>query len=472
MKTFERNRMCNTKWNFKGSELIQKIITPNLIRIRDEGFAYRDGELEVLDMEFSKAIRKQADIMENLEEYAEDFLKLFRFVESEKNLRLPMIEGSDLKSFIPFEETSGMTLLNLFSKGMMSLKLLDDNIALVSCDTVFFEGMEHAEEVIGNLMDAVFRFAGEERILTIERTSGKLVKTDVLGRGMRITYEYSFDYEKQLKEALLNAVRFAVPHPETKREENARKHRESILGQIKTLMDDINNEEGEKELSETFNAETAGVVIPEVLRDIVDKEDAGEPEKEVTMETEPITGLSDREETGKTSARTEEHHHGSETGALRFSEMMDRRLDNGEKVDPLTVGTGDYAGPLYGDPERFSLKSGFGVIYDKDDYGIVLPDGYDFADNKDGHQFVLWRGADRTPGKLQDAIQYLADEGEYKDAEAKPETYKDFELFGDYPVETRSGIRKFRVSIKGVAPEDLQKAKDFAKELTALVKAD
>lgn len=502
LRNFERNKMQEqSNVCLLGTEIIENIIATNLIRVRDEQFFQNDGITDISDVDFSINIRKVPGLMNQLEGITEDFFSLFYYVEKNEALRLPMKEGAVLRSFIPFEKTSGMTLLNLFSKGVLSLTVSGSQ-AVLAADTVFFDGMENGTEALENLMNTVFAFREEDRILMITEKTEALVKTDVLAPGMRLTYEYRDDFEKTLKASLAKGVDFPKNFGLTRREANVRKEREALLGNIKALMDGINGETEEPEESEkpapekTPDLKTANTeeeLRAAVLREIALKQQAREEaEQELSKENrEPEyteTYEEDVEEPWREDTEPEEDE--TEEDEAEEDETKPAYEDSGDElITDAPELPDDYAESMKEKERRhhhhkeveareerearayknhYTLKFSSPVLYDKEDYSVQLPDGYEFGDDVDGHDFALWK-CHHGHRKFERAYVSLTDNGELPIGQRAETHYDGATLRMEFPVMTSKRTIRFEVRVTNVPPEEEMKAREFAKELAGAI---
>ncbi|MBR3436290.1 MAG: hypothetical protein IKG97_00910 [Lachnospiraceae bacterium] len=224
-----------------GTALVTGVLMPKLICFRNGHFLYRNGKHSVRDICLSRELSGLTDSAEEITNLSETVLKLYLRMEKEKALRFEIPEESDLRSFLPDTHVTGMTFLNLFTKGVLKLEApeeKDDPLApwVLTADPVFMEAVPGAERRLGHLFRAILDFGRERFLFRLASAPQELVRTVSLEKDMTLTYEWDRRFERQY-------IQGEDPgDPETERERAVRLNREASLQKTLELIRSINEE--------------------------------------------------------------------------------------------------------------------------------------------------------------------------------------------------------------------------------------
>ena len=221
-----------------GTALVTDVLMPKLIRFRDSHFLYRNGRHSVKDISLSRGLETKVSGPEELTSLSEAVLKLYLRAEKEKALRFEIPEDSVLRGFLPDSHVTGMTFLNLFTKGVLRLEKPEDpkeGWKLIA-DPVFQEAVPEAERKLWSLFRTVQAYGNEHLWCRIVFEPQELVRTIPLEKEMSLTYEWDREFEKVY-------IQGEKPEEaETERERAVRLNREASLQKTLELIRTINEE--------------------------------------------------------------------------------------------------------------------------------------------------------------------------------------------------------------------------------------
>ena len=221
-----------------GTALVTGFLMPRLIRFRDRDLLYRDGMHSVRDITLSRELMALVPDTEELTQLTEAVLGLYLFAENERQLRFEIPEDSGLRAFLPDAHVTGMTFLNLFTKGVLTLEAPEDDGGYwtLAADPVFREAVPDAENRLWTLFKVIQSVGSGHSFAEIIFRDQKLVRTEKLSEEMSVTYEWDRAFERVY-------IRGESPESEeTARERAVRLNREASLQKTLELIRVINEE--------------------------------------------------------------------------------------------------------------------------------------------------------------------------------------------------------------------------------------
>ena len=221
-----------------GTALVTDFLMPKRIRFLDSHFLYRDGKHSVKDITLSRELLALVPDTEELTGLTEAVLRLYLLAENERQLRFEIPENSELSAFLPDTHVTGMTFMNLFTKGVLALEAPEDEKGywILSADPVFREAVPDAENRLWSLFKTIRSFGSAEAFAEIIFRDQKLVRTEKLSEEMSLTYEWDRDFER----VYMKGER--LESEETERERAVRLNREASLRKTLELIRVINEE--------------------------------------------------------------------------------------------------------------------------------------------------------------------------------------------------------------------------------------
>ena len=221
-----------------GIALLTDVLMPRRIRFRDSHFVCQDGRHTICGIELSEDLRASGTDADGIARLAESVLSLYYRAEKEKGLRAVVAQDAVLRGYLPDAHLSGMTFLNLFTRGV--LRLLgpseENGEWTFSADPILQSALPDAERKMDLLMKTVLSFGKDRVKYRIVFEPGPLVRTDRLAENMSLTYDWDRAFEQTyiLGESPESA--------ETEREKAVRLNREASLRKTLELIRVINEE--------------------------------------------------------------------------------------------------------------------------------------------------------------------------------------------------------------------------------------
>ena len=221
-----------------GTALVTQVLMPKLIRFRDGHFVYRDGRHSVKDIALSPELLKDPGDREMLPRLAEAVLALAFRAEDEKALRFEIAEDSVLRDFLPDTHVTGMTLLNLFTRGVLRLvpPAGGEEPWTILADPILKDAVRDAEHKLWILSCVILAYGNERHRIQIIFEPGELTRTERVEEDMSLTY----DWDRQFDRIYIQGESPEIA--ETERERAVRLNREASLKKTLELIRVINEE--------------------------------------------------------------------------------------------------------------------------------------------------------------------------------------------------------------------------------------
>lgn len=221
-----------------GTSLVTEVLMPKRIRFRDSHFVYRNGRHSVRDIVLSPELFSIVPDRHALSDLTDAVLELYLCAEKERTLRFQIPEGSLLREFLPDAHVTGMTFLNLFTKGVLRLdppETQEDPWTLTA-DPVFRDAVPEAERKLWLLFRLIQSRGSEKAWCTILFEPLDLVRTVRIEEEMSLTYDWDRTFEKVY-------IQGEKPeNEETERERAVRLNREASLRKTLEIIRVINEE--------------------------------------------------------------------------------------------------------------------------------------------------------------------------------------------------------------------------------------
>ena len=207
-----------------GYDLVKNIIGEGLIRIPEDGFVFTHGRHRIRDIAFSEEIRYESGLPGKLKLLTESLVRLYYEAEEDESFRIPLDSiNPSLWPYFGYEDVTGMTLLNFFSYGLVSLFRIRDRYFIRTDETVL-TGLPDAEEMLTRMLAKALSFTGEPFYsITVEKSEGRSYATMRVFAGLEITGKKSDD----------------PGHDLTEREQNIRKNYIEDMKRVTEVLDSL-----------------------------------------------------------------------------------------------------------------------------------------------------------------------------------------------------------------------------------------